>query len=1129
MKKISDIAKNGILKELFERLGNKTTAVFGISTGLKCLALSLLDEFLFVTRDDAEAEYYAELIRSYGTDVRVLTSRADSLIYKEDLGLERISKRVEALTDIACGLKKAVISVEALKQYYERPDYFLNYEEFFLSENLSVDELIAKLVKLGYKRGEREIGTFSVRGGIVDIYPLGQALPVRIVFEDDTVEKIRSFSPESGLSIQSLNSAKISPAYEYDYSSINIKKLSDAFILQNKTMTREARQRAEDIVSEIIEKLKNKNYDTSLLWALPFSETKTDIFSYLKSAPVFFDGFKSIKEKGIVCDRENSQRTKELFLSGETLKEHDGAVIDFSSVEKRLKDFSVIDFATETQDENILKLNSPSVPSYFLDYDLLFKDISKLKNNGYDILLCFNDKERAQTSRSAFLKEGISVSFKSFADIKKEGFSGIALSDASIEKGFIDPVTKIAVIGKSELVRKKQSIVRRKTGLSEMPKIGDFVVHEVHGIGKCTGFCDMITDGIKRDYITVEYYGGDVLYIPVDQMTRLSRYSGADTAPALSKIGTKSFEKVKERVKESVKKMAVNLLELYAKREKAKGFIYPGDDFLQKQFEDDFEYTETPDQLQAIEDVKSDMEKGKVMDRLICGDVGYGKTEVALRAVFKTVTSSKQAAILSPTTILAKQHYNTVVKRMEKFGVKAAMLTRLQKPAEIKKTLKNLENGSIDVLVATHRMLSPDVVFKDLGLLVLDEEQRFGVEHKEKIKELKNDLNVLTMSATPIPRTLNMALCGIRDISILETSPKNRLPIDTYVTEYSDALVKDAIEREIAREGQVFILYNRVKGIEDFARHISELVKNAKIIVTHGRLSPEELDTRINAFYEKEGNILVTTTIIENGIDLPDANTLIVIDADRLGLNSLYQLRGRVGRSSRLAKAYFTVEKGKPLTKEGESRLKALVQNTELGSGMKIAMADLEIRGAGELLGREQSGHIAEVGYDLYCKLLAEAVSYAEGKEEVKETDTELFVNQDAYIDSSYIENESEKLKYYKKAASLSNKEELENLILELTELYGKPKAATVNLLKICLIKNLASSKNISRIVIDENRAELYFVSADVFKDRKIIEAVSDAKNIRLNTNIPVCASFENIRSVFDKTDAVLDFLIKIS
>ena len=427
-----------------------------------------------------------------------------------------------------------------------------------------------------------------------------------------------------------------------------------------------------------------------------------------------------------------------------------------------------------------------------------------------------------------------------------------------------------------------------------MPKIGDFVVHEVHGIGKCTGFCDMITDGIKRDYITVEYYGGDVLYIPVDQMTRLSRYSGADTAPALSKIGTKSFEKVKERVKESVKKMAVNLLELYAKREKAKGFIYPGDDFLQKQFEDDFEYTETPDQLQAIEDVKSDMEKGKVMDRLICGDVGYGKTEVALRAVFKTVTSSKQAAILSPTTILAKQHYNTVIKRMEKFGVKAAMLTRLQKPAEIKKTLKNLENGSIDVLVATHRMLSPDVVFKDLGLLVLDEEQRFGVEHKEKIKELKNDLNVLTMSATPIPRTLNMALCGIRDISILETSPKNRLPIDTYVTEYSDALVKDAIEREIAREGQVFILYNRVKGIEDFARHISELVKNAKIIVTHGRLSPEELDTRINAFYEKEGNILVTTTIIENGIDLPDANTLIVIDADRLGLNSLYQLRGRV-------------------------------------------------------------------------------------------------------------------------------------------------------------------------------------------------------------------------------------------
>ena len=1131
MDRIQEVLNNGCLKEITKRLSERknSTAVFGLNPGLKTLILSRIKNFLFVVEDDAEAYLYCDFLAGYGVKSYPIIAKSDNLIYKEEINNEKLFSRIEGLTNLASGGSNIILTVESLKQYYENKEYFIDSSiKLKINEKVNREEIISSLVKLGYKK-EIEIsgGDFSVRGNILDIFPSGSSIPVRLTLDDDTIQKIRYFSLESGLALSSTEEIDIKPVYEYDYSKINLPLIRKKFIEESKSLSSEAKEKLTFVIDEVERKISDGTYDTSLSWALPFNEDKKDIFSYLdESTVIVFDGYDRIMEKADKLDRENSARVEELYRSGEVLKEHRNIVLTRGEIEERLKDFIKLDFSAFNNGSRAISVSSPTVPSYFLDFKLLISDIEKLRAQNYNILLCFGDKERAELSVQSFLKEGINANFISKENIF-DSIYGLNCSDSEIKKGFIDPVSKFALIGSMELVREKRRLKQTKKGLAEIPKIGDIVVHEIHGIGRCSGFQKIVSGGIGKEYVVIEYLNEDKLYVPIDQMTRLSKYSGSNKVPKLSKIGGKSFEKIKENVKAKIKEMAINLLELYSKREKAKGFVYPKDDFLQKQFEDSFPFVETPDQLQAVEDIKRDMEKGKVMDRLICGDVGYGKTEVALRAVFKTVTSSKQAAILVPTTILAKQHFNTVNSRMENFGVKTAILTRLQKSSEAKKILEDLAEGKIDVLVSTHRMLSSDVCFKDLGLLVLDEEQRFGVEHKEKIKELKTNLNVLTMSATPIPRTLNMALSGIRDISVLETSPKNRLPIDTYVTEYSDALIKDAITRELERDGQVFLLYNKVRGIEEFASFVSELVPFAKIIVTHGRLAPEELDKRINDFYDKKGNVLITTTIIENGIDMPDANTLIVIDSDKLGLNSMYQLRGRVGRSAKLAKAYFTVERGKPLTKESESRLQALMQNTELGSGFKIAMADLEIRGAGDLLGKEQSGHIAEIGYEMYCKLLSEAVDESSGGETVKFEDTEIAVDLDAYIDSTYIENQSEKLKYYKKAAEVSDSNALEGLILELDDLYGKPPLPLLNLLKICLVKNLASKIGVKKVSINKNGASLIFSSKDCFNNKAVICALENFKEGKFSSTEPITLEFDFKTDVRGKLDALSEFLIK--
>ena len=615
------------------------------------------------------------------------------------------------------------------------------------------------------------------------------------------------------------------------------------------------------------------------------------------------------------------------------------------------------------------------------------------------------------------------------------------------------------------------------------PEIGDFCVHEKHGVGKIAGTKKIeTTDGIK-EYISIEYKGGDMLYVPVEQMDILSKYVG-EQSPNLSKIGGADFERVKERVKQSIKKLAFDLKELYAERNAQNGFRFPENVVMMEEFESAFGYEETPDQLTSIEEIKADMCSEKVMDRLLCGDVGYGKTEVALRAIYLCVLGGKQAVFMCPSTVLSEQHYNTALERFKEFGVRVEVLNRFRTPAAQSKILAALERGEVDLLIGTHRLLSADVKFKDLGLLVLDEEQRFGVEHKEKIKHIKKNIDCLTMTATPIPRTLHMSLAGIRDISTISTPPLKRLPVQTYVVEESETLIRDAVLREISRGGQAFILYNRVETISRFAGRIAEIIPEGKVCYAHGRMERETLENAVFSFYRGEKNVLVTTTIIENGIDLPNANTIIVIDADRLGISQLYQLRGRVGRGSRLAQAYFTFKPDKVLTSDAAERLKAIMRFTELGSGFKIAMRDLEIRGAGNVLGAEQHGHMDKVGYELYSKLLKEELT---GE---KQLSCELDIKTSAYVPETYIESSAGRLDCYKQIAEIRSVEDYKRVCLSIEDNYGNMPEEVLHLLIIAVLKSYAAKFNVKKISVDGKAGSLELPSVNVLSDERLKAAL---------------------------------------
>ncbi|MBP5372888.1 MAG: transcription-repair coupling factor, partial [Clostridia bacterium] len=730
---------------------------------------------------------------------------------------------------------------------------------------------------------------------------------------------------------------------------------------------------------------------------------------------------------------------------------------------------------------------------------------------GYKSIIACGNADRQKKICENFSAQGVNL----IATDEPKDYKDCFATTFFLNHGFILHDDKLVVLGTFDLYVagvKEKRIKKRRNETFSAPEVGDFAVHEDYGIGLIRGTQRITTTESVKDYIAIEYAEGDILYIPVEDMDKLTKYLGKEGSPQLNKLGNNEFEKIKQRVRESISRMSINLKKLYKERAEQKGFRFSEDNDLTREFEEAFPYELTEDQAQSLAEIKKDMQSDRIMDRLLLGDVGFGKTEVALRAAFKAVFDMKQVAIVAPTTILTEQHYQTVEERFKDFGVRAGLLNRFQKPAKVKETLKKLKDGDIDIIIGTHRIFGKDVEFRDLGLLILDEEQRFGVEHKEKLRTLKKNVDTITMSATPIPRTLHMSLTGIRDISLILTPPSARIPVQSYVIEESETLIRDAIMKELSRGGQTFILFNDVKGIYEFADKIVKLVPEAKVVVGHGQMTRDELEDNILAFYAGKYDVLVATTIIENGIDIPKANTLVVIDADKLGLFSLYQLKGRVGRSDVMAHAYFTYKPDKVLTDASYKRLGALMESTELGSGYKIAMRDLEIRGAGNVLGREQHGHLEKIGYELYSKLLKEQLG-----EVAKDFETELDVKLDAFIPESYVQVSSSRLDLYKALAEIKSDEDKQRVISSAAETYGPLPEEVENLIIIAELKNLCKKLEIINLKLNKSGCALTFKDLNSLSNGGVMQAVkdfSDRVKISFYTNPVVTITGEEAKEI---------------
>ncbi len=807
--------------------------------------------------------------------------------------------------------------------------------------------------------------------------------------------------------------------------------------------------------------------------------TKFNILSF--NTNIFYD-----EPKKLVSEAENFDASlgedKKLFLSiNDVFKSKNSSLTSFNNLLSQTNFFKA---------DSVINFKTSSPKKYLFDYRELVKDINIFVRGGYKVSLFCGSENNKEKLEKFLLENNIHSVKEDHLDAGVRLFSNYLPHSAWLLS--LDSI----IIGTDDLYKKNITKTSKKQKVFYTPKVGDYVVHELHGVGKCIALTRMKLSDVEKDYFVIEYAGGDKFYLPSEQAGTISAFLGSDTAPKLNKLGGAEFERIKEKVYKNVKELAINLLELYSEREKQKGYKYTEGGYLYDMFEQAFEFEETEDQLSAVNDVISDMEKGKVMDRLICGDVGYGKTEVALRAIYKAIINGKQVAFLCPTTILAEQHFATAKKRFESFMVRLAKLNRLVPEPQVKEIKKKIATGEVDLVIGTHKLLANDVVFKDLGLLVLDEEQRFGVGDKEKIKALKKDIDVLTLSATPIPRTLHMSLSGIRDISIIETPPKERLPIQTFVVEQSEELIVDACKKELARNGQILIVYNRVETIYDFSSRIKELLPDVKIGVAHGKLPQKMLEDTILKLYNGDFQILIATTLIENGVDLPLANTLIVIDSDKLGLSQLYQLRGRIGRSNRLAYAYFTFNGNKVLTEQAYKRLEAIMEFTDLGSGFKIAMRDLEIRGAGNVLGKEQHGHMEKVGYDMYCKLLQDAVKELKGEKVKEKKEIKMDVALSAFIPEDYILSEAERIRRYSEISEISSEDELLNLKSELKEGYGELPEEVENILEIALLKNLCQNEDVKRVLINSQTCKLYLYKKDEIMSERLAKLIEENKDV---------------------------------
>ena len=957
-------------------------------------------------------------------------------------------------------------------------------------ETVSLEELTAQLVRMGYEKEYQveTMGQFALRGGILDVFPLTEENPIRVELWGDEIDTIRSFDTESQKSIENLDEVRIYPACELVLTEAEKqtgiqKLLEEAKRVSDKLRKEMKTEEAHRMMSMAAEKAEEWG-ELSLYAGMDaylsyFTEEKRGLLDYFspENTTIFFDEMSRCVERGKQTEMEFAESMKHRLEKGYILPGQMKELFSEKEILGKCQRYSCISLAALDAKANGLKqhgvfgIQVKSVNSYNNSFELLVKDLRNYKKNHYKIVLLSGSRTRAKRLAEDLLDEGLNSFYTE--DYDHELLEGqIMVCYGKVRRGYEYPILQFAVITESDIFgAEKKKKKRHRTYEGEKIQsftdlnVGDYVVHENHGLGVYKGIEKIEVEKTLKDYIKIEYAGGSNLYILATQLEMIQKYAGKDAKqPKLNRLGGQEWTKTKSKVRGAVKEIAADLVQLYALREERNGFVYGPDTVWQREFEELFPFEETQDQELAIADTKKDMESTKIMDRLICGDVGYGKTEVAIRAAFKAVQEGKQVAYLAPTTILAQQIYNTFAQRMKDFPVRVDLMCRFRSANEMKRTVEDLKKGQVDIVVGTHRILSKDVAFKDLGLLVVDEEQRFGVAHKEKIKQLKTNVDVLTLTATPIPRTLHMSLIGIRDMSVLEEPPMDRLPIQTYVMEYNEEMVREAIHRELARDGQVFYVYNKVKDIDEITTKIQALVPEANVAFAHGQMKESDLERIMYRFINGEIDVLVSTTIIETGLDISNVNTMIIHDADNMGLSQLYQLRGRVGRSNRTAYAFLMYRRNKMLKEVAEKRLAAMKEYSELGSGFKIAMRDLEIRGAGNLLGAQQSGHMEAVGYDLYCKMLNEAVKEAKGIKTEEHFETSVDINTNAFIPPTYISNEMQKLDIYKRIAGVQTEEEVEEMLEELIDRFGEPPKSVQNLLTIARLKYMAHSAYVSEV-----------------------------------------------------------------
>lgn len=1065
--------------------------IFGISESVisyitKAVHDDIRENIFIFANNEIEARIIFENVKLYTNNVYFMPSK--ELVYRNiySISKEAEVERLKIIKEIEKKEKKIIVaSINILSEkFLELSKYSDMKMTFKIGDTINVQSTIQNLIKMGYERVESTEGKgeFTVKGGIIDIFSTIEEEPYRIELFGDEIESLRKFEIQTQRSTEKLENIEIFIAKEAilneEIIQNGIKEINEE-LKKHKEENKDKSQNLLNNINELAEKLENNWIINSIEPYYPyFYKNLTSFLDYDKNATIIIPSPKRCIESLKILDDKFDEIIKYNIEKNEFLKKQENMINRNNEIILNLEKRNIItiDEFVQTSDNfkpnRIVKFNSIIKEKFNGKFKEIGDEIKRKVEKGYSIVILTGNSSKGARFTEALIEENIECRYEDSIDLIKPG--EVIITYGSQKNGFELIDEKIILISNNDLYEDNKRKEHKKFTSKNTKKINSFVelnvndriVHVNSGIGIYRGIAQINLDGVTRDYIEIEYADQDKLFVPVEQLDLVQKYIGGGEGklPKITKLGGNEWSKAKTKAKNSINEIAEDLVKLYAKRSTLKGYRYSEDTVWQKQFEEEFLFDETEDQLTCISEIKKDMESDKLMDRLLCGDVGYGKTEVALRAAFKCVMEGKQVAILVPTTILAEQHYNTIFNRTKEFGLTVDMLSRFRSTKRQNETIKKVKEGNVDILIGTHQLFNKKIEYKDLGLLIIDEEQRFGVGHKEKIKEVKKNVDVLTLSATPIPRTLHMSLVGVRDISIINTPPRDRFPVQTYIIEYNDEIIRDAIERELARDGQVFFVHNRVDDLDLIAKKISDLVPYAKVGVAHGRMTERKLEDIMMSFINNDFQVLVSTTIIETGIDIPNVNTIIIDDADKMGLSQLYQLRGRVGRSNKVAYAYFTYKRDKVITEVAEKRLKAIKDFTELGSGFKIAMRDLEIRGTGNLLGSSQHGHMGNIGYDLYVKMLEDKIKVIQGKINEEPLNTIVDIKVDAYIPTSFIESESQKIEIYKKIAVIDKNDDFIEVKEELEDRFQEIPSSVYNLMNIALLKSIANKIGIIEI-----------------------------------------------------------------